>query len=138
MLRDALTCVAAVKRKAKHADTQRVRVSFTHQLVLASLAVALASVAVPMAAYFVGISAPGWATVTAALGAGGAMGFGFSRVFHSKFAWLRETTEQIRRGDWLADSAAPPARRVLDETDELAASVRAMRGPAGPPSDAPP
>lgn len=99
----------------------------THQLVLACLVVALASVAVPVAAQFAGLPASGWATMAAALGTGAATGFGLSRLFASRFDRIREAAALIERGDWSAGPFANRESRLIEGGDELAVLVDAMR-----------
>ena len=113
-----------VKRCRENADTDGVRLSFSRQLVLACLALALASVAMPVAAQFAGMPAPGWAAVSVALGAGAVTGLGLSRLLQAKFARLRVVAASLQRGEEVAASASGTA---LAATDEFAVIVQTMR-----------
>jgi methyl-accepting chemotaxis protein len=101
-----------------------VRIPLAHKLVLASLVVAAASIGLPEAIRASGFVFPTWATIFVALGAGGAVGYAFSRVLGPKLERLRETTEQIRRGDLRSELPIGRTARFPDEMDDLARSVR--------------
>ena len=103
------------------------RIPLAYKLVLASLVVAFASIGLPEAIRATGIAFPMWATIFVALGAGGTLGFVFSRLVGSKLERLREATELIRAGDLRRELFPASTARFPDETDELVESVRVMR-----------
>jgi methyl-accepting chemotaxis protein len=104
-----------------------VRVALTHKFVLGSLIVAGAAIALPEFLRHRGLDFPAWGALFIALGVGGVIGFGLSRTLEHKFERLIDLTRQIRGGDLRADlRAASPASRLLDETDDLSESLRAM------------
>jgi len=107
-----------------------VRIPLAHKLVLASLAVALASVGLPELIRAAGVVFPAWATFFVALGTGAGVGFVFSRGLGPKLALLRETTELVGRGDLRAARSIDAHRpaRFRDEIDELAEGVSRMHG----------
>jgi methyl-accepting chemotaxis protein len=103
-----------------------VRVALTHKFVLGALLVSAAGVVVPAAMSAMGVRVAPWASVFAALGAGGVMGFGLSRSLARSFSSLHSTAEHIERGELstLAPLGAPP--RFPDETWEIATAVERM------------
>ncbi|MGH0032759.1 MAG: methyl-accepting chemotaxis protein [Myxococcota bacterium] len=102
------------------------RVALTHKFVLGALLVSAAGVVVPTVMVRLGVQVAPWASVFAALGAGGVMGFVLSRSLTRSFTSLRSTAEQIERGDLqaLVPLGAPP--RFPDETWEVATAVERM------------
>jgi methyl-accepting chemotaxis protein len=103
-----------------------VRIPLAHKLVFASLVVAAASVGLPEAIRAFGFAFPTWASVFVALGAGGGVGYVFSRILGPKLEWLGGTTELIRRGDLRSELELAQPRHFPDEMDELAESVCVM------------
>lgn len=112
-----------VKVRPQLTDRKGVRISLAHKLVFASLVVAFASIGLPEVIRAAGVAFPTWATIFVALGAGGAVGFVFTRMLSPKLERLRNTTERIRRGDLRGELTPLPTPRFPDETDELAESV---------------
>jgi methyl-accepting chemotaxis protein len=105
-----------------------VRIALTHKFVFGSLAVALASIALPEVLRMRGVVFPVWGAVFVALGVGGCMGFVLSRALGKKFNGLLQVTERIRAGDLRVD--VPIASNIVaaDETDDLAHGLRGMLG----------
>jgi methyl-accepting chemotaxis protein len=110
------------------ADTGWVRIALTHKFVLGSLAVALASIAVPELLRARGVEFPAWGALFVALGVGGCIGFALSRALGQKFEALLQLTERIRAGDLRVDIPMPTSVFMSDETDDLSRSLRGMVG----------
>ena len=104
------------------------RIPLAHKLVLASLCVATVSVGLPEAIRAAGLAFPAWAATFVALGAGGLVGYVFSRMLGPKLEWLRGVTEQMRHGALHGALAVPRSSWAPDEIDELAESVAVLRG----------
>jgi methyl-accepting chemotaxis protein len=102
-----------------------VRVALSHKFVLRSLLVAAAVVVFPHAVELSGLAIAPWATAFVALGCGGVLGFFLSRELGRKFEALRAVTDRIHAGD-LSSDVPVSSGRLRDETDDLAASIRAM------------
>ena len=104
------------------------RISLTSKFVLGSLWVALATFGVPETVRDLGVDFSTWGSLFVALGVGGCVGFGFSRVLGRKFKTLSDVTERLREGDLSVDRRPGPERASLlpDEADDLITSVKAM------------
>ena len=116
----------SVKVRPQRTDKPGVRIPLAHKLVFASLVVAFASIGLPEVIRAAGVAFPTWATFFVALGAGGGVGFVFTRILSPKLERLRNTTELIRRGDLRGELTPIATPRFPDETDELAESVQVM------------
>jgi methyl-accepting chemotaxis protein len=103
-----------------------VRIALTHKFILGSLLVAGTAIAVPHFIRELGLDFSAWGSLPVALGAGAVLGFFMSRILGSKFEGLRAATDQIREGDLTAEVRVSKSTILSDETDDLAASVKAM------------
>jgi methyl-accepting chemotaxis protein len=103
-----------------------VRLSLSTKFVLGSTCLAGAAIAFPGALRHAGVEVAPWASVFAALGVGGAMGFFLSRELAGNFQSLRDATDRISRGDLTATVGVRRDARFPDETHDLARSVDGM------------
>ncbi len=100
------------------------RLNLTYQFILASLAVAGASVLFPRAVAALGFAVEPWGSIFVALGAGGAIGAVAARRFTRSFGELLRATERIRSGDLLPEVDSPHPPRLFDELEDLRQEVR--------------
>jgi methyl-accepting chemotaxis protein len=125
-VRNAGWARSAVKRPLPRADTQRVRVSLSHKLILGSLAVSAVVVVVPHLIERSGVVVAPWFTPFLALAAGCGLGVAISRQIAGSYRPLLETTERISRGDLSAPRVRPVPPRFPDETSEIAHRIGSL------------
>ena len=102
------------------------RVSLSHKFLAGSLAVAAAVVVFPELAARAGFAVSWWVSPFVALGSGGLLGFLLSRQLSRRHQALVAATDRIAQGDLAQALEMPPSGRLQDETDDLAARLRAM------------
>jgi methyl-accepting chemotaxis protein len=103
-----------------------VRVPLSLKFCAGSLAVAAAAVVFPELAPRLGLTVSWWASPFAALGAGGLLGYLLSRQISRRYQALLAAADRIEKGDLAHDLELPRTGSLRDETDDLAASLRAM------------
>ena len=102
------------------------RVSLSHKFLAGSLAVAAAVVVFPELAARAGFAVSWWVSPFVALGSGGLLGYLLSRQLSRRYQALVAATDRIAQGDLAQALEGPRAGRLQDETDDLAARLRAM------------
>jgi methyl-accepting chemotaxis protein len=102
------------------------RLSLSHKLILASLAVAAVVVLVPEVVKSAGLQVAPWVTPFLALGAGGAVGVLMTRHVVSRYAPLLELARRAGQGDLTPLDLVAEEYRFPDETSELAEGLATM------------
>jgi methyl-accepting chemotaxis protein len=101
-------------------------VSLSHTFLAGSLAVAAAVVVFPELAARTGFAVSWWVSPFVALGSGGLLGYLLSRQLSRRYQVLVAATDRIAQGDLAQALEVPSPGRLPDETDDLAARLRAM------------
>jgi methyl-accepting chemotaxis protein len=115
-----------IKRLSPPADTQAVRVSLSHKLMLGSLAVSAVVVVVPHLIERSGVAVAPWFTPFLALAAGSGLGIAISREIAGSYRPLLGMTERISRGDLSPGHERAPAPLFADETTEIAQRIASL------------
>ena len=97
-----------------------------YKFVFGSLLLAGVSLGLPELLRAAGLDLPAWGTLAVALGVGGGIGFGSSRLMQRKVERLFDLSAQIREGDLRAEHVPEIAPRLPDEMDALARSLYNM------------
>ncbi len=102
------------------------RLSLSHKLILASLAVAAVVVLVPEVVKSAGFQVAPWVTPFLALGAGGAVGVLMSRHVVGRYGPLLDLARRAGKGDLAPVALVAEKSRFPDETSELTEGLATM------------
>jgi len=115
-----------IKKQRLCTDTGCVRVALTHKIVLGSIVVGGAAIALPGMLGAAGVEIAPWLAHAATLLVGGGIGYALSRSLARRFQNLGLAIEDIRSGNLRTRVDVKTSPRFRDETHDLVSSLHSM------------